>query len=285
MDTYVDLKSGRWGTYDQIFTGRVFKLTGTPTQFTAAALAKLYTHAAVRMGGSIVGATDKPVIVHTVDGKKRTCACAFIYQEPAINCLTGKTILGEVVIYAIVPLTGGADNMDNFYDEGTAAWSDADWNPEDEITPGWDFSWPLGEASDWDDIDTKDNGIILTPKSGLTEDISNRDGLKNVTINDYGVDAKAKVMNISETLFLDALGRNLKPGQRRSSLGRDLKLNANDGTAFIRAHNAVLQPTSLQYNAEGHVVSDLAWKTFPLVTAGVRGPHLLVTTEDPDAEA
>lgn len=283
-DTVVNLPSTRWGEHAQVLTGRLVKIEGTPTQFTSAALGKLYTHAAVRMGGSIVGATDQAGELHTIDGRKRSVKSCFIYQEPAIRCLTGQTIMGPTVIYGIIPLNTAAGNLDDLWKEEAQVWEDDDWDPDAEITPGWNFSWSLESgASAWDDIDTTDEGVTLTPSSGLTEDISNRDGLKNVTINNYSVDITAKVMNISESLVLDAAGRNLKPGQRKNSLGRDLKLNAVDSTAFIRAYNAVLQPDyAFGFDATNTVVGNLSWKTFPKVTAGVRGAHLYVGLSDPD---
>lgn len=286
VEDNVFLPSMRWGEHNQIFRGRYMKFTGTPTMFTAAALAKLYTHAAVPMGGSIVGSTDKVGTLVTTDGQKRTVACLCIYQEPAITCFPGMTLMGEVIIYGIVPLNGDGSDVDDLFDEASVSWTDADWDQLAEIAPGWSFSWPIvlpsPAASAWDDMDVKEPGFTITPKSGLMEDTSQR-GLVNITINNYQVDITATVMNISQTLVLDALGRTLKPGQSKNSLGRDLILNANDGTAFIRCYNAVLQPASFTYNATDHVVGKLAWRTLPTAPSGVRGPHMLVTTVDPDA--
>jgi hypothetical protein len=282
QETMVELPDVRFGASEQIVTGRMVEIKFTPTQFTAAALVKLFTHGAVRMGGSIVGATDKLVDVRTVDGVQRRIACAYIHQEPAVRCKTGQTILGEVVIRGIVGIGADSSLLSTYWSKSSVAWSDAGWDPDDEITPGWEFSWPTGSATAWDDIDTAD-GVTITPKSGLTEDVSNRNGLINVTIQKYGVEIAAKTLNISEDLVLAALYNDLPLGAKKTGLGRDLKLNATTGDAFIRCYNAVLQPTSLTYNATDTVVGDLKWMTSPLVTSGVKGPHLLVTTTDPDA--
>lgn len=282
QETLVELPDVRFGASEQIITGRLVEVKFTPTQFTAAALAKLFTHGSVRMGGSIVGSADKVVDIRTVDGVQRRIACAYIHQEPAIRCKTGQTILGEVVIRGIVGLNADSALLSTYWSKSSVAWSDAGWNPDDEITPGWDFSWPLETGSAWDEIDTAD-GVTITPKSDLTEDLSNRHGLINVTIQKYGVEVTAKTLNISEDLVLSALYADLPLGARKTSLGRDMKLNATTGDAFIRCYNAVLQPTSLTYNATDTVVGDLKWQTSPKVASGVKGPHLLVTTTDPDA--
>lgn len=284
QETLVMLPNVRHGESSQIATGRLVKVELEPTQFTAGVLSKLFTHGSVRKGGSILGATDKTCDIHTVDGQRRRLKNAFIYQEPAIRCMTGQTILGNVVIYGIVPLAGEANVLTNFWDRTSVAWSDADWDPDHEITPGWNVAWSKGEASAWDNIETKGQGITLTPKSDLTEDISNRRGLINVTIKNYGVDVAGEVLNISEALIEEAMGWGLQLGQRKSSLGRDLVLRATTEDAFITAYNAVLQPDyTFTKDAENTVVGSLAWKTDPLVTAGVRGSHLLVTTVDPEA--
>lgn len=284
QETLVDLVSTRWGVHDQVTTGRLVRIELEPTQFTAAGLAAIFTHlsTAGRLGGSIVGATDKKCYVATVDGQRREMDCAFVYQEPPMRCAAGKTILGQMVIYGIVGLGGNPASLDTFWKKLNSAWSDADWDPAHELTPSWNFAWSKGTASAWDDIDTRGEGVTVTPRSSLAEDVSTRDGLKNVTLTDYGVDVTASVMNIEEALILEAMGWGNKLGTRKSSLGRDLVLRAVTNDAFITVRNAVLQPDyQFGLGAENTVVADLAWKSMPLVTAGVRDPHLLVTTEDP----
>lgn len=285
MEDLVTLPSTHRGEHGQVLTGRLVKIEGQATQFTAAALAKLYTHGAVRMGGSIVGSTDKPLKVHTMDGKKRTLACAFVYQEPPVACAAGKTILGNCVIYGILGLSGDPGDLDDLYDEDTETWNDDDWDPAAEITPGWQASWSLGTASKWDDIDSKDPGFVITPRSALTEDKSTRYGLRNVTIQNYSVEITTTAMNISESLVLDAMGRSLRPGQRKDSLGRPLTLQSDDGNAFIRCGHAVLQPGyRFNFNATQHVVENLTWRTFPKKVAGVWEPQLQVLTAVPEGE-
>lgn len=282
QETLVELPDLIHGASEQIVTGRLVEIKFTPTQFTAEALEKLFTHGSVRMGGSILGSTDTYVDVRTVDNVQRRITCAYIHQEPAVRCKTGQTILGEVVIRGIVGLSGNPTGLNAFWQRSTVAWDDDGWDPANEITPGWDFSWPLGTASAWDAIDTAE-GVTITPKSDLTEDLSNRNGLINVTIQKYGVEITAKTLNISEELVLAALYNDLPLGSRKTSLGRDLKLNATTGGAFIRCFNAVLQPASLTYNATDTVVGDLKWMTSPLMSSHTK-KHLLVSTTDPDEE-
>lgn len=284
QETLVTLPDLVHGESSQIVTARLAVVKFKPTSFTAAGLAKLFTHGAAfatRPGSSIIGATDKLLDIHTMDGQRRRLSSAFVFGEPAITCEVGKTILGEVTIYGIIPLTGDSSDIADLATLESSAWSDTGWDPDDEITPGWDFSWSKGTASAWDDIETI-GGVTLTPKSTLVEMMSNRDGLRDVTITNYGVEAKAKVMNISEALVREARFTGIALGGRKSSLGREMKLNSKDGAAFIRAYGAVLQPNSQTFDAADTVIGDLTWLTDPTPAAGAR-THLLVTTTDPDA--
>jgi hypothetical protein len=280
----VEIASDRIGTYDEMSIGRMVVVKMKPTQFTAAALAKLFTHAAMPRGSSIIGSSDRTLDIHTIDGKLHRVPCGFIFGEPAMTCMTGQTILGEVTWYGVLPLAADPATLASFWAITSTAFSDSTWDPDHELTPGWNASWGItGTPSDWDDMDTV-GGVTFTPRSVLDEDKSDRDGLRNVTIRDYGVDIACKVQNISEALVTAAMGWGLKYGQKRSSVGRALKMRATTGDAFIYAPNAVLQPVSLGFGAGRTVVQDLAWKTRPGFTGGALNPHLIVTTEDPDAE-
>lgn len=284
MEETVAISSDRSGTYDEVAIGRLVQVKVTPTQFTTAALAAIFTHGAVPKGGSILSATDKTLDVYTTDGFRRRIPNAFVFAEPAMTCKTGSTVLGEVTWYGIIPLAGDPSLIASFYNKTEVPWDESSWDPDNELTPGWNFSWPLEEESAWDGIDTQ-GGVTITPKSTLDEDRSDRDGLKNVTIRDYSVEVKASVMNISEDLVLAATGWNGgKLGAKKGGLGRTIKLNSTTEDAFIRCYGAVLQqPFQFRIGPGNTVVGDLNWLTRPRFTAGALGPHLLVATEDPDA--
>lgn len=284
QETLVMLPDLVHGESEQIVTARLAVVKFKPTSFTAAGLAKLFTHGAAfatRPGSSIIPTTDALVDVVTMDGKKRRLSSAFIYGEPALTCEIGKTICGEVTIYGIIPTTGGSDTIANLATYESVVWSDTGWDPADEITPGWDFSWPTGSASAWDEIVTK-GGVTITPKSTLVEDIDNAHGLRNVSVSNYGVEAKASVLNISEALIRTArFGSSTQPlGTRKTSHG-PLKLNATSGDAYIRVYGAQVQPNVFTYNANDTQVNELTWLSNPTVAAGLK-THLLVTTTDPD---
>lgn len=286
-ETMVMLPNLIFGGSTQIVTARLAIAKIKPTSFTAAALAKAFTHQAAfstRPGGSIIGSVDKLVDIVTMDGQARRMASAFIYGEPALTCETGKTIMGEMTIYGIIGLDGDSAELDDLLTLENQAWSDADYNYSHMITPGWHFSWPAGEEdeSSWADIETR-AGVTVTPKPVLDEDDNKTSGkgLRNVSISDYSAEVKAAVFNITEAQVRAArFGSGTQAtGTQKGSLGRDIKLNANGGGAYIRVKNAVLQPSPFKGHPKETVVNELTWLSQP---QGSR-THLIVSTTDPDA--
>lgn len=284
QETLVNLPNLIFGGNSQIVTARLAVAKIKPTNFTAAALTKVFTHQpayTTRPGGSIIGSADKLVDIVTMDGQARRMACGFIYGEPAMTCEIGKTILGEITIYGIIGLDGDSAELDDLLTLQEQAWSDADYNASHMLTPGWGFSWPItGTASEWDDIQTL-GGVTITPKSELTEMVDNRKGLRDVTIQGYGLDVTANCFNISEAMVRTArFGNGTQAlGTQKTGLGRDIKLNAVGGGAFIRAKGCILQPNTFTGNATDTVVNTLTWMTNPAASR----THLVVSTTDPDA--
>lgn len=280
----------RNGSFDETPTGRFVEIRITPTQFSAALVAKIFTQGALRKGASVMPAVDEIAHLHTVDGVRREIKNAFVYNQPPMTCKAGSTIMGEMVIYGYVP--DGAANPDdvaNFWARTNVAFpNDTGWNPTNEITPGWRASWSLGTASAWDDIVT-DGGITVTPNATLDIDEDGSRGPVNVSISDYVIEVTAKVKNISETLLMDALGfGSVKLGGSRKGLAastRTFKLASTNDDAYIHVRGAMLQSEGLDLNftSKDTVVQSLTWKTRPDVTAGLAAAPLVVSVTNPDA--
>lgn len=285
QDELVMLSNPRSGEFDERAVGRMVMVKLKPTQFTAAALAKIFTHGSTVKGASLLASTDKTLDIHTIDGKRRRIPCAYVHGEPAMTCSTGKTILGEVTFYGILPIGGDPASLANYWSLSSVAWpGDASWDLDNELTPGWEFAWSTGSATKWDAIDTR-GGVTITPRSGIDEDKVDGKGLINASINSYVVEAQAEVLNISEDLVLAAMGWSLPLGSSRSQLGRDLALNAVGGGAYIRLYNAVMQTNqvALNFAANKTVTGQLNWKTRPTFTSGLANSSFLISTTDPDA--
>lgn len=277
------------GTTD-IVTARLAKCEITPTAFTAAALAKCFTHQAAYStmpGGSIIGSTDKLLDIVTMDGQARRMASAFVYGEPPLRCETGKTIMGKMTIYGIIGLDGDSSELDDLLTLEAQAWSDADYNAAHMITPGWFFGWRkwLTDPEDADtmiEIETM-QGVTITPKSELTDfkNPTSGKGLRDVGIDGYSVEVKASAFNITEDMTRAARFANGTQaiGTQKNSLGADIVLNANGGGAFIRVKNAVLQPNQWKAHPKNTVVNELTWTSQPINSRS----HLVVSTADPDA--
>lgn len=284
MEETIQLSVPHAGEYAEVPIARMVQVKIKPTGFTAAAIAAVLTHGAVRKGGLIQASTDKTLDVHTIDGFRRRIPNAFVYGEPAITCKSGSTIMGEVTFYGLLPLNGDPAVLANFYSKTQVAWSEADFNKAHSLTPAWDFGWPIvGTASAWDAIDTV-GGVTITPRSVLDEIKSDRNGVIGYTISDYGIGIKASPLNITEDLVLAESNFGGALGAQNPR-GRDMILNAVGGGAFIRLYGAQLQkPFNFGFDAKRNVVGELNWVTRPSFTNGAQGAHILVTTEDPDEE-
>jgi hypothetical protein len=280
----------RNGDFDETPTGRFVEIRITPTQFSAALIAKIFTQGALRKGASILPAVDEIAHIHTVDGVRRVISNCFIYNQPPMTCKAGSTILGEMVLYGYVG-DGAAspDALANFWDKSAVAFpSDTGWDPDNEITPGWRGSWSLGTASAWDDI-VSDGGFTIKPTATIDIDEDGSRGPVNATISNYIIEVSAKVKNISETLLLDALGFGaVKIGGSRkghAAATRTFKLASTNADAYIHAVGAMIQSegNDFDFTSKDTVVQSLTWKTRPNVTSGLAAAPLIVSVTDPDA--
>lgn len=282
VEETIQLSVPHAGEFAEVPIGRMVQVKIKPTGFTAAAIAAVLTHGAVRKGGLIQASTDKTLDIHTIDGFRRRIPNAFVFGEPAITCKSGSTIMGEVTFYGLLPLNADPAVLASFYSKSAVSWSEADFDAAHSLTPAWDFSWPLETESAWDAIDTV-GGVTITPRSVLDEIKSDRNGLIGHTISDYGVGIKASPLNITEDLVLAESNFGGALGAQNPR-GRDMILNAVGGGAFIRLYGAQLQkPFNFGFDAKRNVVGELNWVTRPSFTAGAQGAHILVSTEDPDA--
>lgn len=290
VETVEILADERNGAFDEVPTGRMVEIRITPTQFTAALIAKIFTQGALRKGASIIPAVDEVAHIHTVDGVRRAISNCFIYNQPPMTCKAGTTILGEMVLYGYVP-DGAAspDDIANFWNKTSVAFpSDSGWDPDNEIRPGWRASWSLGTASAWDDI-MSDGGFTIKPTATLDNDDDASRGPFNVSISDYVIEVTGKVKNISETLLLEALGFGaVKIGGSRkghAAASRTFKLASTNEDAYIHIKGATIQSegVDLDYTAKDTVVQSLTWRSRPDVTSGLAAAPLVVSTTDPDA--
>lgn len=284
-----DIQDMLHGTTEQVVLGKMVEVRFRPAKFSAAALTKLYTHAAViatRNGGSIVGATDKTCIIRSNDGRKRTIACAYVHGEPALRCKGGEPILGEVTIRGIIGLGGDPTDMAEFYAESAESWEDTGYDPDEELVPAF-YAQCLEDEEDtssWTNMLIKrEDELTVTPSSGLVEFPAQSLGLVNVCINSYNVAITGNFLNISENQVLARAYGNVAIGRRLNS-GKRLRLIATTEDCYIVIPNAVLKPeVELSFDLSSTVVSNLAWDSRPQVVAGTRQPWLIVSETDPDA--
>lgn len=287
--TLVEVPDLIHGRKEKVVVAKMVEVRFRPTKFSAAGLLKLFTHAtafATRSGSSIVGATDKTCIIRSNDGYKRTLACAYVHQEPALRCKGGQPILGEVVIRGIVGLSADASLTASYYAVSAEAWNDTGYDPAEEITPAFhaQFKEDAEDDSSWANMLIKDSDeLTITPKSDLNEHGSQSRGLVNVTIKGYSVEVSGSFLNISENQVLAAAYGDITLGAKITSLGRRLRIVAETQDAYIVIPNAVLRPESeFAFDLTNTVVSQLMWDSTPKFVDSAWQSHLIVSATDPD---
>lgn len=286
----VNVKNLLAGTSDDVVTGFMVEVRFSPTKFSNTAVTKLYPHAgimAARNGASIVGSTDKPLVIRSNDGYKRTIACAYVRQEPALRCKGGNAIFGEVVFRGIVGLTADASLAASYYALSAETWNDTGYDPDEEIRPSFyaQYKASAEDTSSWSNILIRaDSELTITPKSELTPFPSQSRGLVNETINAYNVEISGSFLNISEAQILAAAYGDITLGSKITNRGRRLRIIATTGDAFIVIPNAVLRPDQeFKFDLKSTVVSKITWDSRPKFVEGAWQEHLIVSETDPDA--
>lgn len=281
QEDLVELNLQNFGKFDDRPTGRMVSVRFTPAAFTAAALVKLYPFGSLAMGASIVGATDKPIDIHTADGERYRIPCGFVYKEPAASWGVTVPILGEVEMRGILGIDADAGLLASYLAQSATAYpGDTTWDPGEVLTPACSYSWPKQTASLWDSIDLA-GPLVITPEATLVEDRAEGKGIINIALTNYKVTATAEPMNITPALVLEALSFGSALGSSKAALGRDLKVDA--AGAYARLYNAVLKaPAPLRYSSEDRIIGGLTWEAQARFTTGTKQPLFVVTDTDPD---
>lgn len=281
MEDTVELNTQRFGKIDDIPTSRMVSIKFRPAMWNATSITKLFALGTLRMGAPIFGATDKPLDIFTLSGKRLRVPNAAVYAEPALRGTVKETIFGDVEYRGLVPNLGEASQIASFLAETTVTYpGDTGYNQAEIVTPAWAVSWG---ASPWDEIDLADGGWTITPRATI-KDIP-VDGKGNVTslLTGYAVTVKFTPVNITRAAVLARLGFDVSLGGRKSTSAHDFTAIA-DGLAHIIAYRAHLSaPQSLLTSAENLPVGEMTLTCNRTVNSGVVTPLLYVGTEAPEA--
>lgn len=274
MEEQVALPSAMFGDLDHIPVGRLVKIKFIPQQFSLGAAQRLFPFAALARGASLLASTDKTLDIHTTSGKRCRIPNAFLYAEPAIRGDVKKTPFGEVEFWGIVPLSGNANSLANFFDETSVAYpGDAALNTSQMITPAWALT------IDGSPIDLAEGGFEVKSQPKYVEDKVNGAGVINVALTDYKVQVTLEALNFTRADVMAFAGFGTALGGRKSTSAMDIIAQASN--IYVLARGAVYKPAaSFRFGAEPRAVDKLTFETIRTFVEDTEQPQLVVNDND-----
>lgn len=271
----MDIETSAHGKVDERVTERVSKVRFTPAgEFEN--LSVLWPYGATVIGTSIFGATDKPLVIHTLAGKTLTFAAAAVTKMPNLILSATKTLIGDVEFTCL-----GTDNeawteTDNLVAVASASYSDATFDPASILTQPYSAAW--GATSPWDAINTFD-GWSVEFDLGLEPVRTDSDGTIDMTFSALGVSASCQPVGITEQQAIDALKLQGAGNYR----GRSLQANSNDlvisGTGVVvTVKKAQLKTAPMGFGPRTPRVGTLMWTATRPFSLGVAGALFTVAT-------
>src|SRR5690606_2508670 len=118
------------------------------------ALGVLWPYASATIGASVFGATDKPLVIQTVDGKQITYAAAAVTRMPSLSLSATRQIHGEVEFTCLGTNNEAWTATGNLVEVASVAFADTGFDPAAIITQPYTGAW--GVSAPWSSIKTKE---------------------------------------------------------------------------------------------------------------------------------
>lgn len=219
-------------------------MTGTPVGAWKD-LSVLFPWMGADMGASLHGATDSAAVVHFLDGDRFTYHNVGLRKMPDLMCAPTKTLLGEVEFVARTKNNTLASAANSLVTRDTASFTDDsfDWA---EI-PTLVFAMSYGDASPWDNIETKE-GVTISHKTEWTPVPSANGGTLDERLSAYEATASFIPLGIAQSSIDARLATqgvaSAMRGARRSEVAEDLVLSGSG--VYICLRNGVLQKAAMK---------------------------------------
>lgn len=273
------INTAHFGEVDQRVSDRQFEVSFEPSgAFTAALAAVLWPYAATGIGTSIYGATDKPLVVWTRDGKKFTLPNAAVTQMPNIRLGVSKTIQGPVKFTGLLANSTDPATAAAYYTLTTATYpGDAGFAVADIKTQAYTAAW--GATAPWDAFQTED-GWELSFALNLKPQLVDSFGTVDMSLQGLKVTAKATPVGPAEVDILAKVAPAASLGNSVAAAAANLNILAPSGM-YVRVYNAAITDGGFLYGAEKKRLGPTTWTATRTVTAGAADPLFYVGTTAP----
>jgi len=272
--TYVDRKSAMFGTLKKVLTDMTIEISFSPANFTAALAAKMFPYASTLPSARLIGATDMPLVVHSISGLQRTYARAALTKMPSLNCSVSADSLLDGITFTAVSKNGVLNSTAaSLYTDATVAFDDTGFDTTKMITGPFDLEWG---TSPWDSMPTQE-GIKVNFNMDIKPFPGGENGTKDFLL--LGIDAEAtfKPVGVTAAEFdakLDLQG-TATSGIGASTTGVSLVITAADFKLTL--NNTIAMEGGSKFGVDDQYNGDIKAVSQRSVTTGALNPLWEIT--------
>lgn len=232
-----DIPSSISGVLDTIKTDQVGSISLTPCgELSAGILTLLFPHQTPLIGSSIMGATDKPLVVHSRAGRKVTFSCAALAAIPELRLSPIQTAFGEARFAAVIGKGKGPTDVDALWAEAAATYAAGE--PARAGLTGHQYTGTWAGLS----IPDTAEGWRVSFELALEPVVADSVGTVDYTLAGVTVRAACRPLGLSENDVLTALHGHTARGASMST-ANDLTITAPGGlTVKLKCAGLVTGP-------------------------------------------
>lgn len=231
-----EIPSSISGTLDTIKTDQIGRVSLTPVGNLSNALLNvlypIYTQSP-RIGQSLLGATDAPLVVASRAGTKVTFNAAALTQCPELRLSPVATAFGQAQFTALLANGKLPTDTGSFYAVAAAAYADGE-PPRDGLS-GFHYTATYGDLAIPDTLD----GWTVTPEMQVEAVRTDSQGTIDYTLTGMTVRANCTPLGLTESQLLAALPV-LKGRGKSLASENDLTIESDGGISVTLNHAALV---------------------------------------------
>lgn len=268
-----DITSSVHGKSDERLDSTIWEINFTPIgQWIAGHLPVLWPYQNPVMYSSMLGATDKNLVIQSVAGRQLTFKAACVSGMPDLILSAVKTPIGSISFKAIGANDTEMTDPAKFVVDAAQAFADTSFDIADIKTVPYTAAW--GGSSPWNSFDTEE-GWVISHDVGEEEIVTDSYGISDLRLSSVGVMAKCKPLGVSEAEVLALLniqGAGVLRGASMRANANDLVIDGGTGNPKATIKNA--SPVEAGYEfGSGNTLrhGELGFVAIRSFTAGVAG--------------
>ena len=269
--TEFEILTSLHGRVDSRLADAVGEVSCIPSgRATAGLLAMLFPYGNPTIGASMGGATDKPLVVHSLSGRKLTLHAAYLTALPQLRLSARQTLFGSAATWTAVLKNNTARSAANsMYTIADEAWSGT-YNPADVKTLPHTAAW--GATAPWDAIKTAE-GWTIDFEIGTEPVMDDSEGTIDHILTSVTARARCRPIGLTESNVLDAL-KVQGPGNAIGSTritGNNLVIQAAGGVT-VTLHNAGLVEGPVRWGNTDLRIGEIGFVAHRSFSGAVPGP-------------